>query len=105
MPLLRSRLLALPFLVVAAPLQAGSAPLAAPDLAPVVEATRKTFDVPGIAVAVVKDGEVVLAEGYGLREAGKPEKVTTDTRFAIASITAQTAPVSSLPYPCAIAAL
>jgi CubicO group peptidase (beta-lactamase class C family) len=78
----RPRLLALPFCLAAS--LAGAAP---PDLAPVVEATRKTFDVPGIAVAIVKDGEVVFAEGYGLREIGKPEKVTADTRFAIASIT------------------
>ncbi len=52
-----------------------------------VEAVRERFDVPGIAVAVVKDGEVVLVRGYGVREAGKPEPVDGDTLFAIASIT------------------
>ena len=32
-----------------------------------VDNVRKTFDVPGIAVAIVKDGEVVLERGYGPR--------------------------------------
>src|SRR5690606_28341818 len=61
------------------------APLAGLDTH--VEAVRKRFDVPGIAVAVVKDGEVVLVRGYGVREVGKPEPVDGDTLFAIASIT------------------
>ena len=33
----------------------------------VVERARQAFDVPGIAVAIVKDGKVVLAKGYGVR--------------------------------------
>jgi CubicO group peptidase (beta-lactamase class C family) len=52
-----------------------------------VEAVRREFDVPGIAVAIVKDGEVVLERGYGLREMGKPEPVDAHTMFAIASNT------------------
>ena len=52
-----------------------------------VEAVRRQFDVPGIAVAIVKDGQVVLARGYGLRETGKPAPVDEHTMFAIASNT------------------
>lgn len=52
-----------------------------------VEAVRQEFDVPGIAVAIVKNGEVVLERGYGLREIGKPERVDAHTMFAIASNT------------------
>ncbi|QHG89116.1 serine hydrolase [Xanthomonas cucurbitae] len=52
-----------------------------------VERVRKQFDVPGIAVAIVKDGEIVLERGYGVREIGKPEPVQADTLFAIASNT------------------
>jgi len=52
-----------------------------------VESVRKQFDVPGIAVAIVKDGDVVLERGYGVRELGKPEKVDAHTLFAIASNT------------------
>jgi CubicO group peptidase (beta-lactamase class C family) len=53
----------------------------------VVERARKTFDVPGIAVAVVKDGKVVVAKGYGLRKLGDPAPVTEHTLFRIASNT------------------
>jgi CubicO group peptidase (beta-lactamase class C family) len=52
-----------------------------------VERVRKQFDVPGIAVAIVKDGRVVLERGYGVREQGKPGAVTATTPFAIASNT------------------
>jgi len=52
-----------------------------------VDSVRKQFDVPGIAVAIVKDGQVVLEDGYGLRELGKTEPVDARTRFAIASNT------------------
>lgn len=69
----------------AQPLPAGGADLAEFDRR--VEAVREQFDVPGIAVAIVKDGEVVLARGYGVREAGKPAKVDAHTMFAIASNT------------------
>ena len=52
-----------------------------------VEAVRKQFEVPGIAVAIVQDGKVVLERGYGVRELGKPAKVDAHTMFAIASNT------------------
>jgi CubicO group peptidase (beta-lactamase class C family) len=52
-----------------------------------VESARKTFDVPGIAVAIVKDGKVVMEQGFGLREIGKPAQVDAHTLFAIASNT------------------
>ena len=53
----------------------------------VVERCRKEFQVPGIAVAVVKDGKVVVAKGYGLRNIGESEPVTPRTLFGIASNT------------------
>lgn len=52
-----------------------------------VEAVRQEFDVPGMAIAIVKDGQVVLERGYGLREIGKPDPVDAHTMFAIASNT------------------
>lgn len=42
---------------------------------------------PGLAVAVVKDGEVVFSKGYGVREIGKPDRVDADTLFAVGSTT------------------
>jgi CubicO group peptidase (beta-lactamase class C family) len=41
----------------------------------------------GLAIAVVKDGKVVFAKGYGVRELGKPDAVDTATLFAIGSTT------------------
>ena len=52
-----------------------------------VEGVRREFDVPGIAVAIVKDGKIVLERGYGPREVGKPQPVDANTLFAIASNT------------------
>lgn len=43
------------------------------------------WKVPGVAIAVVKDGEVVLAEGFGLRDVEGGLPVTADTVFAIGS--------------------
>ena len=57
------------------------------DFAAYVDSARKTFDVPGIAVAIVKDGRVVLEQGFGVRELGKPATVDAHTLFAIASNT------------------
>ena len=51
------------------------------------EQARRTFDAPGIAVAVVKDGKVVWAQGYGVRRIGHPEPVTARSLFRIASNT------------------
>ena len=61
-------------------------PAALSDFDAYVEGVRETFEVPGIAVAVVKDGEVVLARGYGVRELGRDAPVEPQTLFAIASI-------------------
>ena len=71
------------------PAHAAMAQTAAPaaDFDAYVENVRKTFDVPGIAVAIVKDGKVVLARGYGLRDVAGQQPVTADTLFAIASNT------------------
>ena len=58
-----------------------------PDLDAWVERTLETFEVPGVAVTIVKDGEVVLARGYGVRRIGESTPVDERTRFGIASNT------------------
>jgi len=45
------------------------------------------WQVPGAAVAVVKDGATVYAKGFGLRDVDKKLPVTPDTVFAIGSCT------------------
>src|SRR5881628_1839909 len=47
----------------------------------------QVFQVPGAAVAVVKDGRVVFAKGYGVRTLGDPAPVDAHTLFQIASNT------------------
>jgi CubicO group peptidase (beta-lactamase class C family) len=42
---------------------------------------------PGLAIAIVKDGQVVFSKGYGVRELGKPEPVGAGTLFAVGSTT------------------
>jgi len=50
-----------------------------------VERSRREFNVPGMAVAVVQDGKVVLTRGFGVRKLGESAPVTPNTLFAIAS--------------------
>lgn len=52
-----------------------------------VDSVMQAFEVPGIAVAIVKDGQVVLAKGYGVRQLGEPARVDAHTLFGIASNT------------------
>ncbi len=51
----------------------------------VTELVLKTFDVPGIAVSVIKDGKMIHARGYGVRSLQTMEKVDENTLFGIAS--------------------
>jgi CubicO group peptidase (beta-lactamase class C family) len=46
-----------------------------------------TFQVPGVAVAIIKDNTVVMSKGFGVVEHGKSAEVTSDTLFGIASNT------------------
>jgi CubicO group peptidase (beta-lactamase class C family) len=57
------------------------------DIDAYVERVRRQFQVPGIALTIVKDGKVVVAKGYGLRTLGKPDRVDSKTLFGIASNT------------------
>jgi CubicO group peptidase (beta-lactamase class C family) len=65
--------------------QVESDPLAGLDT--FVEATMKLWDVPGAAVAVVKDQQVVYAKGFGVRHRERGGEVDADTLFAIGSNT------------------
>ncbi len=64
-----------------------SKPAAPPDLDALVARVMKAFDVPGISLAIVKDGQVVVAKGYGVRKVGEPTPVDGKTLFGIASNT------------------
>lgn len=57
------------------------------DLDAYISKAVKDWNVPGLAISVVKDGQVVFAKGYGVRELGQPELVNEHTLFAIGSTT------------------
>src|SRR5437764_1783406 len=49
--------------------------------------TLQQYQVPGAAIAVVRDGKVVLVKGYGVRNVTKPGAVDENTIFQLASVT------------------
>ena len=59
----------------------------AEELRRTIDSERERFRVPGCAVLVIRDGEVVLAEGFGHRDVAKDLPVTPATLFPIASST------------------
>ena len=65
--------------------RAAGQPLA--DFDAYVQLAVAEWEVTGLAVAVVKDGEVLFAKGYGIRELGSAAKVDEHTLFAIGSTT------------------
>lgn len=60
-------------------------PLTTSQIDTLVERSMKTFDVPGIAVAIVKDGKIILEKGYGVTSLNTMQKMNAHTRFGIAS--------------------
>src|SRR5690606_3431943 len=62
-----------------------SQPLRSDEIDKLVTRTLETFNVPGIAVAVVKDDRIVHMKGYGVRSITTGEKTDENTLFAIAS--------------------
>ena len=92
---MRSLVQRLPIILVLAYLTSIAGWAASPPALPIspstIDATvaraMKAFQVPGMAVGIVKDGKLVYAKGYGVRELGKPAQVDADTLFQIGSNT------------------
>ena len=57
------------------------------DLDSYVARVLKTFDVPGLSIAIVRDGKTVLAKGYGVRKLGDFTPTDENTLFGIGSNT------------------
>jgi CubicO group peptidase (beta-lactamase class C family) len=57
------------------------------ELSAFTETAMKKLRVPGVAVGIIQDGQVVFADGFGVRELGKLEKPDANTLFMIASNT------------------
>jgi CubicO group peptidase (beta-lactamase class C family) len=80
-----SKCIALSVLVMSSVVLGGQAPPY--DLDRTVATSMSAFNVPGMAVAVVKDGQVVSARGYGVKTLGQSDPVDDRTLFGIASNT------------------
>lgn len=80
------RSISLILLLVLAAAVAGQ-PLSEKKIDRLTERVMKEFNVPGIAVAVVKDDRVIHMKGYGVRSISTGEKTDAHTLFAIASNT------------------
>ncbi len=65
--------------------QSAAQVITSPQIDALVQRTLTTFDVPGIAVAVIKDGKVVHSKGYGVRSLKTGAPVDENTLFGIAS--------------------
>jgi len=68
-------------------LSAPAQPLTSSQIDSLVSKTMSMMPLAGIAVAVVKDGKVIHAKGYGVTSVKTKEKVDENTLFAIASNT------------------
>ena len=55
------------------------------DFSEFVNKRMKEWKVPGLAIAVVKDGKVIYSEGFGFRDVKQKLKATPQTLFAIGS--------------------
>ena len=73
------------FLLLAAYGVSGAQPLNTKSIDELVERSMKAFNVPGIAVGVIKDGKVIHAKGYGVRSLNNMKKMDENTLFGIAS--------------------
>ena len=54
------------------------------------------YKTPGVSVAVINNGKIEWARGYGVKKAGTDEKVTPETLFQAASISKPVAAVAAL---------
>ena len=52
-----------------------------------IEKGMKDWQVPGLAVCIIKDGQILLMKGYGTKELGGTDKVDVNTLFMIGSNT------------------
>lgn len=64
---------------------AATAQLTQGELDKLVKRTLETFEVPGIAVSIIKDGKVLSAKGYGVRSLDNKLPIDENTLFGIAS--------------------
>jgi CubicO group peptidase (beta-lactamase class C family) len=83
--MIRSLAIAVSLLITSSPSLRADSPLNDIDVR--INQMLKDWDVPGLAIAIVKDDAVVHAKGYGVRTVGETKPVDGKTMFAIGSVT------------------
>lgn len=56
------------------------------------------YNTPGVSIAVINDGKIEWARGYGVREAGKSYPVTPDTLFSAGSLSKPVTAMAALNF-------
>jgi CubicO group peptidase (beta-lactamase class C family) len=56
------------------------------DTKMLINAARESYQIPGMAVAVVRNGRILLLDALGIRRVGFPEQITPADRFHLGSI-------------------
>lgn len=95
-PFLLAALLASPLTAQATPATPPTPAELAGRLDALIEQLQHEGSVAGLSVAVVYDGQVVLARGYGVANLATGEPVTDTTLFAVGSVTKQFSTVAAL---------
>jgi CubicO group peptidase (beta-lactamase class C family) len=62
----------------------------------VVAAEMKSHGIPGVSVAIIQDGKIAKAKGYGFTDKSRATAVTTNTPFQAASISKPVAALAAL---------
>ncbi len=75
-----------PLGTIEAPIPAGQVDAAVAKLDALAADIMRRSNIPGMSVAVVKDGRTIYAKGFGVRRLGSPEQVDADTVFQLASM-------------------
>lgn len=57
------------------------------DWKPMIESWRVAYNTPGMSVGIIRNGEVIFVDGFGVLEEGKAEKADKNTLYSIASNT------------------
>src|SRR5437899_3194200 len=79
--------LAATVLICLLPLSASAADVDPAAIDRIIRDTRNAWDVPGVAVGIVRGDEVLYLKGHGVRDLRTADPVTPDTIFPLASCT------------------
>ncbi len=62
-------------------LEAGVKPIDTQAIDAAVKKALQSWQVPGLAVAIVQDDKIIYLQGHGVKTLGQPDPVTPDTLF------------------------